>query len=275
MKAAKPQIISIIGGRGKIGSIFADGFREEGYIVSVSNADCTNNIELAELGDVVIVSVPLKKTEEVIKQIGSHIRKEALLTDFASVKMKPVAAMIKYSQSEIIGGHPLFGPDVDLQGQSMVLFPARGNEYISWYKTALESLGMCVTLMSPEEHDKTMAAVQCLTYISNISFVYALTEMGYASIPENMSAPTYLLHFSSAARMFAQDSSLYAEILSENPFAGEALHAYSEAVEKISAVMQKTGKDGLEGLLRSLREEFDSPDLQRNLQRKMVKIING
>ncbi len=275
MKTAKPQTISIIGGRGKMGSIFAEGFIEEGYTVLVSNANCTNNIELAEKGDVIIVSVPLKKTKEVIKQIGSHIRKEALLTDFASVKIKPVAAMIKYSQAEIIGGHPLFGPDAELYGQNMILCPARGDEYISWYKTALESLGMQVTLMSPEEHDKTMAAVQCLTYISNISFAYALTEMGYTSIPENAAAPTYLLRLSSAARMLAQDPSLYAEILSENPFAEKALQAYSEAVEKVSALMQKPEKNGLERLLHSIRKDFNRPDLQRNLQRKVVKIMNG
>ncbi len=266
-----PQTISIIGGRGKMGSIFTGGFREEGYEVLVSNAECTNNIELAEQGDVVVVSVPLKKTEEVIQQIGPYVRKEALLTDLASVKIKPVAAMIKYSQSEIIGGHPLFGPDAELQGQNMILCPTREEGYLSWYKKTLESLGIKITLMDPEEHDKTMAAVQCLTYISNIVFSHALAEMGYQSIPENLTAPAYLLRLSSAAKMFVQDPSLYADILSENPFAEEAMRAYREAAKKVDALMQEPEKKGLEGLLGSLRKEIDCPYLHK----KLVKIIDG
>ena len=65
--------------------------------------------------------------------------------------------------------------------------------------------------MDPEEHDKTMGAVQCLTYISNIAFSHALAEMGYKSIPENLTAPAYLLRLSSATKMFVQDP-LYMQI---------------------------------------------------------------
>ncbi len=270
-KLKVPQTISIVGGRGKMGSLFAEGFVDEGYEVLVSDAGCTNNIKLAEQGDVVIISVPLKKTEEVIRQVGPHVRERALLTDLSSVKMKPVAAMLQHSQAEIIGGHPLFGPDADLHGQNMVLCPTREEGYLSWYKKTLESLGIKITLMDPEEHDKTMAAVQCLTYISNIAFSHALAEMGYKSIPENLTAPAYLLRLSSAAKMFVQDPSLYADILSENPFAEEAMRAYREAVKKVDALMQEPEKKGLEGLLGSLRKEIDCPYLHKRL----VKIIDG
>src|SRR3989344_5989168 len=143
----KPQTISIIGGRGKMGSLFAGAFRQIDYTVLVSDEGNTNNIQLAEQGDVVIVSVPLEYTEQVIEEIGPYVREEALLTDFTSVKKKPTAAMLKYSRADVVGGHPLFGPSVDsFKGLDMILCPARGEGYLPGYKNALESMGLKVTV---------------------------------------------------------------------------------------------------------------------------------
>ncbi len=252
----KPQIISIIGGRGKMGSLFAEAFHGEGYTVLVSNEDNTDNTALAQLGDVVVVSVPIDKTEEVVREIGPYVKKEALLTDFTSVKTKPVAAMIQYSQAEIIGGHPLFGPNVNLPGQNMVLCPARGETYGLWYKTALESLGLNVKLMTPEEHDKAMAAVQCLTHFSNISFAYALAKMKTVPTPEDLTTPLHTLNIYAISRILSQDPSLYAGIQTANPFAKEAVQMYCDAVEEISKLVREQKKGELEELLSSLQDQF-------------------
>ncbi len=272
MKLPEPQTVSIIGGRGKMGSMFADAFKQMDYTVLVSNQKNTNNIELAQQGDVVIVSVPLQKTEEVVREIGPYLRKEALLTDFTSVKMKPVAAMLQYSQAEVIGGHPLFGPEVDmLEGQNMILCPARGKENLSWYKSALESLGLKVTFMNPEEHDRSMAVMQCLTHFSNLAFAYALTKMDQEHIQQDVTTPAYLLRLYASARMLSQDPSLYTAILSENPFTEDAVRTYGEAVKEVSALVRGE-KAELEKMLGSLKREFkDHPALRR----KRVRIIDG
>ena len=260
----KPQTISIIGGRGKMGSLFAESFRSLEYAVLVSNERNTDNIELAQQGDVVIVSVPLEKTEQVIEQIGPYVRKEALLTDFTSVKMKPVAAMLKYSQAEVIGGHPLFGSDLGLADQNMILCPERGGKYLSLYQSTLESLGMKVTVMNPEEHDKSMAVMQCLTHFSNLVFSYALTKIDQKQIPQEVTTPAYLLRLYASARMLSQDPSLYTGILSENPFAENAVRAYGQAVKEVSALLQENKTAELEELLSSLQKDFKNhPCLER------------
>ncbi|MEK6809128.1 MAG: prephenate dehydrogenase/arogenate dehydrogenase family protein, partial [Nanoarchaeota archaeon] len=161
MKLSEPTTIAIIGGRGKMGSLFAEAFRKKDYAVLVSDEGNTNNFQLAEQGDVVIVSVPLEYTEQVIEEIGPYVREEALLTDFTSIKKKPVAAMLEYSRAEVIGGHPLFEPSVDsFKGLDMILCPARGENYLSGYKNALESMGLKVTVTDAVKHDKKMAAIQ-------------------------------------------------------------------------------------------------------------------
>lgn len=240
-----------------MGSLFADAFRKDDYTILVSNERNSGNIELAKQGEVVIVSVPLEKTEEVIREIGPYVRKEALLTDFTSVKMKPVAAMLHYSQAEVIGGHPLFGPEIDLlEGQNMVLCPARGKEYLSWYKSALESVGMKVIFINPEEHDRTMAVVQCLTHFSNMVFASALTRMDAGELQNDVTTPAYLLRLHAAKRMLSQDPSLYAGILCQNPFTEEAVRAYVDAVAEVSTRVQGHTKTELEELLHSLQRDF-------------------
>ena len=265
----QPKTISIIGGRGKMGSLFAEAFRLFDYTVLVSDKENTNNLELAKHGDIVIVSVPLEKTEQVIEEIGPYVRKEALLTDFTSVKMKPVAAMLKYSQAEVIGGHPLFGPSIDLlKGQNMILCPERGEKYLSWYTNALDSLGVKVTLMNAEEHDKTMAVVQCLTHFSNIAFAYAISKMAPNIQPE-ATTPAFILRLYATKRMLTPDPSWYSRILHENPFGEEAVRAYVDTVAEVSAMAQKNTKTELEELLLSLQKDFESHPA---LQGKKVKI---
>ncbi|MEK6904842.1 MAG: prephenate dehydrogenase/arogenate dehydrogenase family protein, partial [Nanoarchaeota archaeon] len=222
------------------------------------NEDNTDNIKLAQLGEVVIVSVPIDKTEEVVREIGPYVRKEAMLTDFTSVKTKPVAAMIQSSRAEIIGGHPLFGPNVNLQDQNMILCPARGETYGLWYKNTLESLGLKVTLMTPEEHDKAMAAVQCLTHFSNISFAYALAKMKTVPTSEDLTTPLHTLNLYAVSRILSQDPSLYAGIQTTNPFAKEAVQMYCGAVEEISALVREQKKGELEELLSSLQDQFQN-----------------
>lgn len=256
-----PRTISIIGGRGKMGSLFADSFRSLGYDVLISDERNTNNLELAKQGGVVIVSVPIEKTELVIEEIGPYVRKDALLTDFTSVKMKPIAAMLKYSEAEIIGGHPLFGPGIDsLRGQNMVLCPERRGDYFSWYKNTLELLGLNVSVMTSEEHDKTMAVMQCLTHLSNLTFAYALTKMS-ADIQPEATTPAFLLRLYAAKRMLSLEHSLYAGILSENPFGGETVRRYLETVAEVCVINKDSlGKEKkkLEELLRSLQREFEN-----------------
>ena len=56
------------------------------------------------------LSVPIHRTEEIIREIGPAVRKGGLLMDLTSLKKAPVEAMLKYSGAEVLGVHPLFGP---------------------------------------------------------------------------------------------------------------------------------------------------------------------
>src|SRR3989344_3074917 len=93
------KTISIIGGTGRMGQVFAKAFKDKGYNVIISGRNTSiNMVEAAQKGDIVIITVPISETESVIKNIGSYVRKEALLTDFTSIKVNPIKWMKKYSK---------------------------------------------------------------------------------------------------------------------------------------------------------------------------------
>jgi len=50
-----------------------------------------------------------------------------------------VKLMLASSKAEVIGCHPLFGPQLkDLSGQNVVLCPARGKKWLGWLKGLLK-----------------------------------------------------------------------------------------------------------------------------------------
>jgi prephenate dehydrogenase len=67
---------------------------------------------------------------------------------------------------EVIGTHPLFGPDsgrTGIEGMTIALCPARTGRADS-VADFLTSMGLRVEVTTPEEHDRQMAQVQAITH---------------------------------------------------------------------------------------------------------------
>jgi prephenate dehydrogenase len=151
--------IGIIGGTGGMGRIFADLFRQEGYTVHVSGkAQGLDIPTMTKTCQVVIVSVPISITLEIIKQVGPHMKQGSLLMDLTSLKIEPIKAMLQSSPAEVIGLHPLFGPGVDaIAGHTIVLCPARTEQWLDWLRDVLKKHGATLIETTPERHDELMA----------------------------------------------------------------------------------------------------------------------
>lgn len=119
-----------------MGQWFEAFFEKRGYEVLISSRRTPlSNKELVQKSDVVIISVPIRVTVEIIKEVGPYIAPEALLMDFTSLKKASVEAMLKYSKSEVMGAHPLFGPNIEsLKGQTIILCPCPWGELVALAK---------------------------------------------------------------------------------------------------------------------------------------------
>lgn len=244
--------IGIIGGTGGIGKWFADYFRSLDYEVHVSGRTAGLSMnEMAEKCAVVIVSVPIEATVETIRKIGPHMKVDSLLMDFTSLKEEPLREMLACSTSEVIGCHPLFGPDVgSLSDQNVVVCPGRGRKWLTWLLETFERSGARVVETTPGHHDRMMSLIQGLNHINTISLGLALRQSGIDSGElDRYSTPIFRAKMSMVEKVFHQSPGLYAEIITGNPDIKEVVSLYEGIVTELKDIILKRDTRALKDLL--------------------------
>jgi len=167
-------------GFGRFGQLAAKYLKEDFQVYVYDKSDktfdamklgvATASLKEACCKDVILLSMPISFLEDVLMEIKDYIRKDSLILDVCSVKEIPCNLMKKYLQEdiEIIGTHPLFGPDSagrTLKDRKIVICPVRTNDKrLTCIKKYLEEKGLIVIEMSPEEHDRQIAYSLTLTH---------------------------------------------------------------------------------------------------------------
>ncbi len=176
--------------------------------------------ELLAESNIVIISVAIPVIPQIIEDIKGHLKPGTLIMDVASVKIYPTKVMLSRlpDNIEILGTHPLFGPQsgrYGIEGLKMVLTPVRvRNEKIEIIRKFLEEeLRLKVFIMSPEEHDKAMSRTQVITqFIARVIKHLDIKE-------EELSLPSYELLLE-LYKMLGEDSDLLFEAIElYNPYA--------------------------------------------------------
>jgi chorismate mutase/prephenate dehydrogenase len=240
-----PRTVALIGAGGGMGTMMGDLLKGMDNEVLAVDRDTTLTVEEAATNaDVVLVSVDIRETDEVIRRAGPRLREDALFTDVTSTKGDPVAAMLESSTASVIGTHPLFGPGVhSLQGQRIAITPGRlvdGTDWMTWLTSTLRAAGLTLLKTTPEEHDRVMAVVQVLTHFST-EVVGRTMEHLDVSIEETLrfSSPIYHLELLMTARHFAQSPNLYSAIQMSNPNTSEVAAAFREAAAEFDSLVQR------------------------------------
>jgi prephenate dehydrogenase len=228
--------IGIIGGTGGIGRWMARFLNKEGYPVQVSGR--TSGLDLPSMAQecpVVIVSVPIGVTGEVIRTVGPHMPKESLLMDVTSLKAEPVKAMLASSSSEVIGLHPLFGPRIKtLMGHNIVFCPVRGQKWLPWVKETFIKNGARLIETTPEHHDECMALVQGLNHLNSIALGLTLGGSGFdLEELKQYATPIFKTKLDILKKIFNQNSRLYAEMITQNPHTQKILEGYMESLAEL------------------------------------------
>ena len=242
----KNPTIGIIGGTGAMGQMFRKFFENEG--LKVLTAGRSTSLTFAECtlkSDVVIITVPIDKTIELIKETAPLVKKTGLLMDFTSIKEAPVNAMLKYSKSAVLGTHPVFGPGLDnMSKQTIVLCPGRGKDWQNWYIKLLKKNNVKIKICTPKEHDKMMSVIQGLIHFSTITIGHVLMEMGI-DIKESLaySSPIYKLRLDMIGRILSQDPKLYGSIEMMNNNTEKVLKSYLKSCKKLFKNIQNKKLD--------------------------------
>ena len=256
------RTVAIIGGLGGMGSLFGRLFEELGQEVLIADLETTlTPREAASRADAVLISVPIRDTLEVIADLGPRCRADALLFDLTSTKVAPVEAMCTHSECDVIGTHPIFGPNIHtLQDQRIVLVPARlreGSPWESWLKTCLRARGLSILESSADEHDRSMAIVQVLTHFSTEVLGLAMARIG-VPVTETLrfASPVYLIELIMTARHFCQSAELYGQIHMANPNRIEIADTLQASLDEWRAAVDASDQDAFESLFSETNEFF-------------------
>lgn len=247
-KSVKDIAIGIIGGTGGIGKWFADFFADEGYTVHVSGRTTGMGIgDMTRVCRVIIVSVPIGVTCDVIKQVGPLMHKDALLMDFTSLKEEPVKCMLESSESEVLGCHPLFGPDIpSLNGHNIVMCPARIDKWSNWPGDMFKKRGAILLETSPERHDEIMSVIQALNHLNTIMMGLTMKDAGLdATQLKDYATPLFKSKLAIVEKVFANNMQLYAEIITHNPGIKKILASYEKNLVDVKTLIDENNISGL------------------------------
>ena len=202
--------ISIIG-TGLIGGSLAKALRKSGFAKTIVGADSnesaletaaelgvidrysTNLLEAIEGSDVIVLAVPVRATETVLKQLLPGLSDDAIITDVGSSKAHVVAAaerVLGNKISRFVPGHPIAGreksgvtaAETDLfRDHRVILTPLE-----STHENAIElitemwnSVGAQTSCLSVHQHDLVLAATSHLPHVLAYATVDTLAGTDY------------------------------------------------------------------------------------------------
>ena len=243
----KNYTIGIIGGLGQIGSFFSSLFNFDGIRVLISDMSTPlSNSDLVIASDIVIISVPIDQTVNVINEIAADLTPAKLVIDMTSVKMEPTIALLT-SSADIIGIHPMFNPSVGtITKQTMVLTPVRDrNNWLPVFQSYFEEKEVKLKITTPENHDQMMSLIQVLIHYNSISIGITMAKMAF-DIRETLeyTSPIYRMELAMIGRIFAQNGRLYGSIPMHNPFTQKTLLEHKLTLEEMSKIILTKDLDG-------------------------------
>ena len=191
-------------------------------------------LEEVARSSVVLLCVPISEIRTTLMEISPHLTEGSLLVDTCSVKEYPVAQMKRLLplHVEILGTHPLFGPDSareGLRGKKIVLCPVRVR-HLRAVKAFMRRLGLTVLVSSPEAHDQAMASTQVIVHFLG----KALLEIGLTR--QTMATPSYDILIRILETVQNDTWELFHDLQTFNRFAEETRE---ELVETLTTLNQK------------------------------------
>ena len=200
--------------------------RERALQLGVIHQAVLSAAETLHGSDIVLLAVPVSRTAECLQAIASSLSPDCLLMDVGSTKTDVVAAAIAHLGERLpcfVPAHPIAGKaqaGVDhaeaglYQDRRAILTPLgrTGAVQLENAKQVWAAIGSHVSLMTPQEHDATFAAVSHVPHLLAFAAVNALLAQPEGANFLSMAGPG----FRDFSRIAASDPDVWRDILSVN-----------------------------------------------------------
>ena len=251
--------VLLVGGLGSMGQYFHNWFADAGYNIRILDRhDWPNADKLCEGIELAIISVPIEVTNAVVDRLGPHLPADCVLADITSIKESPLNAMLGSHEGPVVGLHPLFGPTTStMDKQIVVVTPGRNLPACKWLIDQFSVWGSIILQVSAKEHDEVMSIVQTLRHFATFAFGQFLRRRHVdLSRTLEFSSPIYRLELGMVGRLFAQDPSLYSEIIFASPERLSLLKDFLTSLAENLAMIEKGDKDVFSSEFRKIADWF-------------------
>ncbi|MFO8032480.1 MAG: prephenate dehydrogenase [Desulfohalobiaceae bacterium] len=227
--------ISIIGASGAMGRLFQERMQDNNLeVLALDKPLQTQDLAgcLPE-SDLVLLAVPAQAFVQVLEEIKGHLRPKTLLADICSVKIRPLELMLRYHQGPVVGTHPLFGPEPE-PGTSLrtALVQGRNPSALHQIQELMQEIGLEPFFCSAQEHDRALAYIQGLNFVSTVSYLATLTDDPGI---ERFLTPSFKRRLDAARKMLTQDADLFQNLFEANPYSFEAVRQYRQFLNLAAA----------------------------------------
>jgi len=251
--------VLLVGGNGSMGMYFHRWFDEAGYSVRILSRNDWHRVdELCSEIDLAIIGVPIDVTTEVAGKIGPHLPKDCVLADITSIKAPPLKAMLQSHEGPVIGLHPLFGPSTStMDKQIVVVTPGRNKPACQWLIDQFGAWGSIIIQAEASEHDEIMGMVQALRHFATFAFgqfLHAKDTDLHRTL--EFSSPIYRLELVMVGRLFAQDPSLYSEIIFYSRKRCLLLKDYVKSLSNNLAMLEEGDKELFQSEFKKVADWF-------------------
>jgi len=241
------RTVLMVGGGGQLGRCYGRAFAASGHTVRMlETGDWDRIAELLDSVDVVIVTVPIRVTAEVIARLAPHLAAGTVLADFTSHKAAPLQAMLAAHRGPVLGLHPMHGPDVaNLSKQLIISCPGREAAASTWMLEQFRLWGLRVQELAPEHHDRIMHQVQGLRHF--VALLHGSFMRASNLTPDDilaLSSPIYRAELMMTGRIFAQNAELYADIVFADEDRRALLLQFLDHHQIIAALVREDDKAG-------------------------------
>jgi prephenate dehydrogenase len=278
----------VVGGTGAMGRWCASFLKRSGFDVAIASrrdaleAAASLGVRRASIDDagdfdVVVLSVPIDAIGASAARAGPLMRPGSLLMDLSSLKKGPMAAMLKHAppEIEVLGAHPLFGPDVEsIEGRNVILVPSeRSSRWLPVIRELFEHAGARVTTATAQEHDKKMAVVQGLTHFMYIAWGRAMESLGIR--PDDLNGfqtPVFSVTKEMAGRVLAQSPELYA-LIQSGPDVAPVRAAFIETCFTLAEAADAGDIGGFEKAFRSAAVHYGDTSGAKTRSEHILRLV--
>ncbi len=225
-----PKKILIVGSTGRMGAYLLRRLRPHSKAYNVCGIDLPFSPEKLEEAcahaDLALLCVPASALQEVLKSMVEFLPKKCILSDITSAKEWPIEYMQKFWQGSIVGTHPLFGNKTPRGSDLPVaIIPTESSseQDICLVEDIFKLLQCRVFRCTAEQHDKAMAAIQNLNFITSLAYFAALAH-DEDLIP--FLTPSFKRRQDAAQKLLTEDAPLFAGLYEANPYSQQLVRKY-------------------------------------------------